>query len=307
VNGISQPDEKESVMKYLKKESATYTFSAEHPPAIRVQPGETIVFETLDALDDQIHSDEDSATTVDLGHVNAATGPVYIEGARPGDTLVADILAIDPWDSGAALIIPGFGFLQDTIPGPYTKVFEIEHDGTMRYGDHVRLRLKPMVGTIGVAPLEPITTLSSGAHGGNLDTTDIAAGCKVYLPVLVEGALFGVGDVHATMGDGEVCGTGVECGAEVTIRLDLLQDCPIERPRLETEAEIMTVASAEEGLDEAIRLALLDMIGWLQKDRGLTREEAYVLVSLTGDVRISQIVDPAVTVRVAVPKSIFVG
>jgi amidase len=290
----------------LGKESATYTFSAEHAPAIRIQPGETIVLETLDALDDQIHSDEDSANKVDLGHVNAATGPVFVEGARPGDTLVAEILDIQVWDWGAALIIPGFGFLQDTIPGPYTKVFHLGKDGKMPFGDKIRLPLRPMIGTIGVAPLEPITTLSSGAHGGNMDTTDIKAGCTVYLPVLVEGALFGVGDVHSAMGDGEVCGTGIECGADVTVRLDIRRDLPIERPRLETAAEIMTVASAE-GLEEAIRLALQDMVQWLQRDRGLSAEEAYVLTSIAGDVRIGQIVDPAVTVRVAVPKDIFVA
>jgi amidase len=294
-------------MRRLGKETATYTFSAEHPPALHIQPGETVEFEVLDAIDDQIHSDEDSASKIDLNHVNAATGPVYVKGAQPGDTLVAEILDIRPWDWGAALIIPGFGFLQDTIPGPYTKVFHMEEDGTMRYGSKIRLPLKPMIGTIGVAPLEPITTLSSGPHGGNLDTTDIRAGCKVYLPVFVEGALFGVGDVHSTMGDGEVCGTGIECGAQVTIRLDLRHDFPIRWPRIESETEIMTVASAEEGLEQAIRIALEDMIGWLQEDKGLSTEEAYVLVSIAGDVRISQIVDPAVTVRVAVPKGVFVG
>ncbi len=122
--------------------------------------------------------------------------------------------------------------------------------------------------------------------------------------MLVEGALFGVGDVHATMGDGEVCGTGVECGADVTIKLDLLKDFPIKRPRIETQKEIMSVASAE-GLNAAIKLALEDMVAWLQDDKGLTAEEAYVLASLAGDVRIGQVVDPAVTVRVALPKAIF--
>ena len=162
-----------------------------------------------------------------------------------------------------------------------------------------------MIGTIGVAPTEPITTLSSGVHGGNLDTTDIRPGSKVFLPVLVEGALFGVGDVHATMGDGEVCGTGIECGAEVTIRLDLLKGYTIPRPRIETKNEWMSVASAE-GLEKAIKLALLDMVSWLQAEHNLSDEEAYVLVSLVGDVRIGQVVDPMVTVRVAVPKDVFI-
>lgn len=289
----------------LSKNTATYFFSAHNPPATRVDPGTTVLFETMDALNDQIHSDEDSASKIDLDHVNAATGPVYINGAKPGDTLVAEILEIKPWDWGAALIIPGFGFLQDSIPGPYTKVFHLEKDGSFRFGESIHLESQPMIGTIGVSPAEPITTLSSGVHGGNLDTTDICAGSKVFLPVLVDGALFGVGDVHATMGDGEVCGTGIECGAEVTIRLDLLRNYPIPRPRIETEDELMCLASAE-GLDKAIKLALQDMVEWLQTNKHLSPEEAYVLVSIVGDVRIGQIVDPAVTVRVVLPKKIFV-
>jgi amidase len=288
----------------LPKETRTYFFSPDNHSAVKVDPGTTIIFETLDALDDQIHSNDDLASKVDLNHVNGATGPVYVNGAKPGDTLVAEILDVRPWDWGAALIIPGFGLLQDTIPGPYTKVVQIEPDGSMRFGDKVLLPLKPMIGTIGVAPNEPVTTLTSGSHGGNLDTTDICPGSRLFLPVFVEGALFSVGDVHATMGDGEVCGTGVECGAEVTIKLELLKDFPISRPRIETPAEIMSVASAE-GLNTAITLALEDMVNWLKQAKGLTAEEAYVLASLAGDVRIGQVVDPAVTVRVAIPKTIF--
>ena len=266
--------------------------------------GTTVLFETLDALDDQIHSNSDTADKVNLDHVNGATGPVFINGAMPGDTLIAEIVAIRPWSWGAALIIPGFGFLQETIPGPYTWFTPIEKEGMIHFGDKVNLPLKPMIGTIGVSPTQPLSTLTSGPHGGNLDTTDIRAGSKLYLPVLVEGGLFGVGDVHAAMGDGEVCGTGLECGAEVVIKLDLVKDFPIERPRIETSEEIMTVASAE-GLNQAIKIALQDMVSWLQRDKGLSSEQAYVLTSLSGDVRIGQIVDPAVTVRVALPKAIF--
>ncbi len=289
----------------LNKSTSTYTFSPDNPPAVRVDPGTTIVFETLDALNEQIRSDSDSASQIDLEHVNAATGPVFLNGAKPGDTLVAEILDIQPLNWGSALIIPGFGFLQDKFPGPYTKIFTIDKDGTYHYGDSIRIAVKPMIGTIGVAPTESITTLSSGNHGGNLDTTDIRIGSKVFLPVLVEGALFGVGDVHASMGDGEVCGTGIECGADVTIRLDILPGYHIPRPRIETNKEIMCVASAE-GLEQAIKLALQDMVDWLKMEKNLSGEEAYVLVSLVGSVRIGQIVDPAVTVRVTMPKKVFI-
>jgi amidase len=288
----------------LSKHTSTYTFSPHNPPAIQVDPGTTILFETMDALNEQIHSDSDSAETIDLDHVNAATGPVFINGAKAGDTLVAEILDIRLAQTGAALIIPGFGFLQDSLPGPFTKVLRQEKDGTIKFGESIRIGSKPMIGTIGVAPSEPITTLSSGIHGGNLDTTDICIGSKVYLPVLVDGGLFGVGDVHASMGDGEVCGTGVECGAWVTIRLDLITQQSIPRPRIETSEQWMFIASAE-GLENAIKLALHDTLDWLQVNHHLKAEEAYVLASLVGDVRIGQIVDPMVTVRVTLPKNIF--
>ena len=289
----------------LSKHTSTYTFSPLNPPAVRVDPGTIVLFETLDALNEQIQSDDDSATQIDMDHVNAATGPVFINGAEPGDTLVAHIRDIQISRHGSALIIPGFGYLQGSIPGPYTKVFHLEKNGNFKFGNSIQIGVKPMIGTIGVAPAVPITTLSSGIHGGNLDTTDICPGSKVFLPVLVEGGLFGVGDVHAAMGDGEVCGTGIECGAEVTIQLDLLRNHSIPRPRIETAREWMCVASAE-GLENAIKLALQDMVGWLQIEHHLRAEEAYVLVSLVGDVRISQVVDPMVTVRVAVPKEVFV-
>jgi amidase len=289
----------------LSKHTSTYTFSPHNPPAIEIEPGTTIVFETLDALNEQIQSEADSASTIDLEHVNAATGPVFIRGAKAGDTLVADILDIQPAAMGSALIIPGFGCLQETLPGPYTKIFHKEKDGTYAFGKSIRIEPKAMVGTIGVAPLEAITTLSSGIHGGNLDTTDICQGSKVFLPVLVDGGLFGVGDVHASMGDGEVCGTGIECSAEVTIRLDLMPGYSIPRPRIESREEWMCVASAE-GLEQAIKLALQDMVDWLHLEHTLSAEEAYMLVSLAGDVRISQVVDPMVTVRVAVPKRLFI-
>jgi amidase len=288
----------------LSKEMRTYTFGPDNPPAIFVDPGTTILFETLDALDDQIHSNSDPADKVNLDHVNGATGPVFVNGAMPGDTLLAEIVEIRPWNWGAALIIPGFGFLQETIPGPYTWFIPIEKEGSIRVSDKISLPLKPMIGTIGVSPTQPMTTLTSGQHGGNLDTTDIRPGSMLYLPVLVEGGLFGVGDVHASMGDGEICGTGLECGAEVVIKLDILKDYPIDRPRIETSEEIMAVASAE-SLNQAIKIALKDMVSWLVRDKGLSSEEAYILISLSGDVRIGQIVDPAVTVRVALPKAIF--
>jgi len=288
----------------LSKSSITYTFSKAHLPAIHINSGDTIQFECLDALNDQIHSEADSADKIDLDHVNPATGPVYVNGAQPGDTLVAEILDIQPFHWGCALIVPGFGFLHDTIPGPYTKMLPIEQNSTIPFTDKISLPVRPMIGTIGVAPRAAISTLSSGTHGGNLDTRDIGAGSTLYLPVFVAGALFGVGDVHAQMGDGEVCGTGVECSAYVTIRLSLLKGQRLLRPRLETLGEIMTIASAR-SLNKAIQTALRDMIVWLQKEHGLSVQEAYVLTSLAGNVRIGQIVDPMVTVRVALPKSIF--
>ena len=169
----------------------------------------------------------------------------------------------------------------------------------------IKLPVRPVIGTIGVAPAEgAVGNLFPGPHGGNLDINDVTEGSRVFLPVFVPGALFSLGDGKAVMGDGETNGVGVEIAMKVTVKLDLIKDLRISRPRLENASSVMTIASAKT-LEEASKMALSDMVNLLVHETNLTREEAYALQGAIADIKIANIVDPEVTVRVAVPKYVF--
>ena len=164
-----------------------------------------------------------------------------------------------------------------------------------------------MIGVIGVAPAgAPVSTAVPGAHGGNMDTRLIGAGTVVYLPIAHEGALFAAGDLHAAMGDGEICGTGVEVSGSITLRLDVRSDLRIEEPVLETTDLVVTIASAET-LDAAAEAATRYMAALLTQRLGLSLEVATMLMSAGGDLQVSQVVDPLRTARFALPKAIIAG
>jgi len=276
----------------------------ENEPVLKVKSGETVVFECRDAFNQVIKTPEDLPINFDMDHINPATGPVYIEGAEPGDTLEVHIEKIDLADQGSCCIIPNFGFLASEFPEPWTRIIPIK-DGYAIFGDTVKIPIDPFPGTIIVAPTEGSHgTLIPKEYGGNMDSKACRVGTIVYLPVFVEGALFGVGDVHAVQGDGEVCGTAVEIDADVTIKLVVNKDKKIKRPQYETKDYFMTTAWGETA-DEAAKIALKDMIDWLLAEKGLTREEAYALCSCAVDFRISQFVDVTPGVRAVLPKNIF--
>ena len=276
----------------------------ENEPVLKIKSGETVVFECRDAFNQVIKTPEDLPINFDMDHINPATGPVYIEGAEPGDTLEVHIEKIDLADQGSCCIIPNFGFLASEFPEPWTRIIPIK-DGYAIFGDTVKIPIDPFPGTIIVAPTEGSHgTLIPKEYGGNMDSKACRVGTIVYLPVFVEGALFGVGDVHAVQGDGEVCGTAVEIDADVTIKLVVNKDKKIKRPQYETKDYFMTTAWGETA-DEAAKIALKDMIDWLLAEKGLTREEAYALCSCAVDFRISQFVDVTPGVRAVLPKNIF--
>lgn len=186
-----------------------------------------------------------------------------------------------------------------------TKFVRIE-DGIIYYktedGRTIELEAKPFIGTIGVAPeSEAISTFTPGKHGGNMDCPDVCPGNKLYLPISVEGALFGLGDVHALQGDGEICGYAVEIPSRVRLKLSLKKGHSIEWPRIETPNAIITVCSAKP-LEDATRLAFLEMIKWLEQDYGFERYDAYMFLSIAAKSRITQIVDPLYTVEAILPK-----
>lgn len=275
-----------------------------NPPVLRIQSGDTVVFECRDAFNQVIQEPEDLPVDFDMERVNPATGPVYIEGSEPGDTLEVHILNIEVANQGSCCLIPNFGFLAAEFPEPWTRIIPIK-DGMAIFNDKVKIPIDPFPGTLIVAPAEGSHgTLIPKEYGGNMDSRACTAGTTVYLPVFVEGALFGVGDVHAVQGDGEVCGTAVEIDANVTIKLVVNKEKKIKRPQYENDDYFMTTAWGET-TEDAVKIALRDMIEWLVVEKRLTREEAYALCSCAVDVRISQLVDITPGVRAVLSKSIF--
>lgn len=282
------------------------------PPVLTVDSGDTVVFETRDAGDDQVERHWTGADfpRLDRGRTHALTGPVLVRGAEPGDALEVRILDVRVQDWGYQMVAPGLGFLPEDFPGPYIAPYPI--DAARRevvFAPHVRLPLRPHPGILGVAPAEPgeIRTLAPGAFAGNVDIRELTAGATLYIPVFVPGALFSTGDVHATMGDGEVCLTGVETRAEVTLRLTVRKDLRLAQPHYETAVEYGVVGHGPT-LEAAAKHALRGMIAHLAAALRLTAVQAYCLCSAAVDLRINQVVNAGVMgVRAVVPKGILSG
>jgi len=290
------------------------TLNPRTEPVARVKPGETVEVETWDAYGGVVSPRRTFQQAVEMGAVgalNPVTGPIYVEGAEPGGTLVVEILDIELPMWGGSSIIPGFGALEGwlNLMEPKTKISYIEKDEIVYEADHgatVKIPVDPFIGTIGVSPpYEAIQTLAPGPHGGNMDCPDVKPGNKLYLPVSQPGALFGLGDVHAVQGDGEICGTAVEIGAVVKLRFQV-QKNTIAWPRIESPEQIMTVCSARP-LEDAARLAYRELIGWMVEDYGWERDDAYIFLSLACKARIAQIVDPLYTVAAKLDKKYLKG
>lgn len=285
-------------------EQVIYKFSPQLEAVVEVSSGALVEFTTIDAFGGQVKSESDRLESIDFSRVNPASGPVAITGAEPGDALQVDILDITTDSVGIVTAVPGLGVLGHRVTEPQTKLVKIG-PRFIEFDQKLRLPKKPMIGVIGVAPAEgEIPCGTPGDHGGNMDTTEICPGNRLFLPVFQPGALFALGDVHAAMGDGEVCGTGVECAAKVLVRLTVLKNFGIKRPMLETRSEIQTIASAVD-VSDAAKLAVADMIEYLKQHAQLSFNEAYMLLSVYGSVKISQLVDPLLTVRVAISKEVL--
>ena len=290
----------------LSKQSRVFAFSGDAEPALSVRAGTSVRLETADCFDDQVQAQGDVLDTIDWDRVNPATGPVFVEGAHPGDVLSVLIESVDIGRQGIMAVAQGFGVFSADLPEQRHRIVPIE-DGMATIAEGIAVPLRPMIGVIGVAPSgAPVSTATPGAHGGNLDTRLIGAGTVVYLPVAHEGALFAAGDLHAAMGDGEVCGTGVEVSGSIAVRLDVRSDLQIEEPVLETRDLVVTIASAKT-LDAAAEAATRHMAALLTQRLGITLEVAAMLMSAGGDVQVSQIVDPLRTARFALPKSVIGG
>jgi len=304
---------------HVLREQIHNGWSREHLPVLTVASGAEVGFETTDASGGQIRpgSTHESVRGLDFERVNPVCGPVLVEGARPGDTLQVDILAVEPGGYGWTAIIPGFGLLADCFPDPWLHNWELE-GGWATFTDEVHVPLQPFCGVLGVAPAEPglHSVVPPRRVGGNLDTRQLGPGATLYLPVEVEGALFGVGDTHGAQGDGEVCGTAIEGAMSVTLRLTVRHDLDIDAPEFEVTRPLERPEAAAAGyhattgvgpdLMAAARQSVQAMIAHLESHRALSREQAYALCSVAVDLRISEIVDaPNWVVSAFLPNDLF--
>ncbi len=278
-------------------------FAADLPPVAWVDEGATLLLSTGDCFDGQIRDSETLVSHVDRSRANPATGPVYMNGAEPGDVLTVDIQELSPAGWGLTVAVPGMGLLGDLVTGERTTIVEVGSE-TIRLGP-VRLPYRPMLGVIGVAPAEGSErTVTPGPHGGNLDCSLITAGARVYLPVFQPGALFATGDMHAAMGDGEVSGTGIEVPGTALLQLGLRKGAGLAWPWVE-DARRYAVLVSDATLDDACRTATLQIIHRLQAALGIDAADAYIIAGSCMHLRVCQIVNPLVTVRAEILKSVL--
>ncbi|HEY6692782.1 MAG TPA: acetamidase/formamidase family protein [Solirubrobacteraceae bacterium] len=289
-------------------------------PVLEVDSGDTVELAVTDASGGQLDRDSgvEAVAALDFSRVNPVTGPVFVKGAQPGDVLEVEILSLRPRDWGWTAIIPGFGLLADEFPEPWLRISTIAN-GRVAFLDDVELPFEPFPGTIGVAPAEPgeHSIVPPSRWGGNMDIKHLRAGTRLLLPVGVEGALFSVGDTHAAMGDGEVCGTAVEAPMDIAVRLGVRRDLTIAAPQYVVAPG--ELARTEPGgyhvctgvapdLMEATREATRAAIAHIVERRGGTVQEAYALASVACDLRIHEVVDvPNWVVGCFVPDALFAG
>ncbi len=290
-------------------------------PVLTVAPGATLTFDCLDSSDGQVTRSSHVAdiANLDFGRINPVQGPILIDGAQPGDAIRISIEAFDPSGFGWTANIPGFGLLADQFPDPALHLWS--YDRTLAapaaFGPAGRVPLRPFAGTIGLALAEPglHSIVPPRRTGGNLDIRDLCAGSVLYLPVEVAGGLFSVGDTHAAQGDGEICGTAIESAMSVSLTLDLVRDARLASPRFTTSRpatdhldrigyEVTTGVGPD--LMTGAREAVSRMIDLLARTYGLSPVDAYMLCSVCGDLRISEIVDlPNWVVSFYFPRVVF--
>jgi acetamidase/formamidase len=290
-------------------------------PVARIAPGESLEFAVSDASGGQLGQTSTVAdvTGLDFAKINPVAGPVFIDGAEPGDVLKVTLLSFVPSGWGWTANIPGFGLLADEFEEPALHVWHYDPTtlAPALFGRWGKVPLKPFTGTIGVAPAEP------GLHsivpprrvGGNMDVRDIAQGTELFLPVEVAGALFSVGDTHAAQGDGEVCGTAIESPMRVALQFDLQKQQPLAYPRFRTHGPVTRHLDAMgyevttgigPDLMQAARASVRSMIDLLGRRHGMPAVDAYLLCSVCGDLRISEIVDvPNWTVSFYFPRIVL--
>lgn len=278
-------------------------------PVLTINSGEVVEISTEEATDGQLTVDSDTSDLMNLSFdpIHPLTGPIYINDAAPGDIIAVTLHKIEIGDWGWTAILPGFSFLADEFTEPHLKTYELAGKNTVRFADGINIPLKPFPGVLGVAPDTDslLSTIPPRANGGNMDDPNIVEGTTVYLPVFVEGALFSIGDAHAAQGLGEVCGTAIEAPMKFLVEIELLKGSSIEEPQYENE-DVYAVTAYATTIDEAAKKATRYMIQYLTKNYGLSRNDAYMLCSLAGDLKIAEVVDvPHMLVTMSIKKEVL--
>ena len=291
-----------------------------HPPRVRIQPGDTVVFETLEASANQItpQASHEAVAHLDFGVIHPLTGPVFVEGAEPGDGLGVEIISLKHKSWGWNAVIPGFGLLGEDFPNAYLHHYKLTGNRCI-FRDDIVIPYEPFCGVMGVGPKEPgrLTTIPPRANAGNIDIRHLTPGTRVLFPVLVPGALFSCADCHSAQGDGEVNGTGIETPMTVTLRFHLMKGANVPELRFITPPGRKLTVADEGGyfvttahgpdLFKDAQQAVRYMIDHLSSEYHMTREQAYCLCGAAVDLKISEIVDgPNWIVSAYLPLSIFV-
>jgi amidase len=293
----------------IADDQVVWAFAPTMTPVLEVDPGTVVTLSMKDGLNGQITREDqlvrDILTDLDLTHVNGATGPIAVRGAEPGDSLVVDILAIRTAPRGVALIIPGVGQLHRAGLEARTQLFDVDGE-TIRMNERISFPIRPMLGVMGVATgSEEVLNGFAGEHGGNLDNHLHGPGSRIYFPVRQPGGMFAAGDVHASMGDGEISGTGVEIAGEVDIRLGLVKGRQGRWPVTELDGHWVAHATSGGDIREALELASEEAARLLVEQWGFSLEEAFIFLSVACDVGIAQSCQPSpfsAIARVLIPK-----
>jgi acetamidase/formamidase len=296
-------------------EDYSYVFNPYREPIATVKPGERVTIHTDDAFESRITTKEDlpSRSLATAKFLNPQTGPIFVEGAEPGDTLAIHIEGIEPTrDFAVSVLIPYFGGLTSTnftrtLQEPLPErvwIWDLVDGGTKLVSEElgVELAWEPFLGTLAVAPdLEAIIALSPGPFGGNMDVPDVKPGNTVYLPVWNSGALVYTGDCHARQGQGELCGVALEITSKVTVVFEVIKEKAIEWPRIESDEAIMVVGSARP-MEDAARIANTELVLWLEQEYGYDRWDAYQLLTQAGGLYVGNMVDTTYSLVASVDK-----
>ena len=288
----------------LDDSKTLFSFDKDLKPVLKVPSGETVRIRTKDCFGNQLQGPEDQLSEIDWEAINPATGPIYVEGAVAGGTLKVHIDNIELDAQTSSCTGKDEGVCGDRFSDWATHFCKVE-DGKVVWDERLSIPVAPMIGVIGVAPEgEPVNCGTPGKHGGNMDNTAIAAGATLYFPVAVDGALFGCGDMHAVMGDGEVSVSGAEVAGYATVTLTALPKLSVPNPLIENDTHFGIIVSAE-SLDKAAELAVQQMVDLLASRTNESEADLVMLLSLVADVRVCQMVDPEKTVRFMVPKYVL--